>query len=144
MSGEYRNIYQIPREATGLTQEKAAEILDISVESLRAYETGKRIPQDKAVIKMIEIYGAGYLAYQHLKTSAEVGQEYMPNVQLSDLPTAVLRLQKEITGFLNCKDEMIALACDGEITEDEKPHWEMILEKLDNIAGAIMSVKFAK
>jgi ribosome-binding protein aMBF1 (putative translation factor) len=74
MVQEYRNVYQIARESTGLTQEKASEFMDISVDSLRAYEGGKRVPPDKVVIKMIEIYDTQYLAYQHLKTSAEIGQ----------------------------------------------------------------------
>ncbi len=40
MVQNYRNIYQIAREGTGLTQEKSSELLDISVDSLRAYEGG--------------------------------------------------------------------------------------------------------
>lgn len=144
MAAEYRNIYQIPREAIGLTQEKAAELIDVSVESLRAYETDRRVPPDKVVIKMIEIYDSRYLAYQHLKTSAEVGQEYMPNIKLSDLPTAILKLQKEVTDFMKCRDEMIEITCDGTITEEERPRWEYIVKELDDIAEAIMSVKFAK
>lgn len=48
---EYRNIYQIARETSGLTQERAAELFNISVESLRAYETDRRIPQDSTVLK---------------------------------------------------------------------------------------------
>ena len=39
-----RNIYQLSREAAGYTQEKAAELIGISVESLRSYELDKRIP----------------------------------------------------------------------------------------------------
>ncbi|HBF2990615.1 TPA: helix-turn-helix transcriptional regulator, partial [Clostridioides difficile] len=38
MLQQYQNIYQKARENTNLTQEKASELLDISVESLRAYE----------------------------------------------------------------------------------------------------------
>ena len=60
---KYRNIYQIAQESTGLTQEKSSELMDISVDSLRAYEGGKRTSSDKIVIKMIEIYDTQYLAY---------------------------------------------------------------------------------
>lgn len=59
---EYRNIYQIARETSGLTQERAAELFNISVESLRSYETDRRIPQDSTVLKMIEVYGTPFLA----------------------------------------------------------------------------------
>ena len=139
-----RNIYQVAREAAGYTQEKAAELIGISVESLRSYELDKRIPPDKSVIKMIEIYDARYLAYQHLKTSAEVGQKFMPEVNLTDISTAILKLQKEVNDFLKLKDDLLDITCDGVISEDEKPRWETILKELDDITNAIMSVKFAK
>ena len=144
MSQEYRNIYQIARESTGFTQEKAAELMDVSVESVRAYEGSKRIPPDKIVIKMIEIYDARYLAYQHLKTSAEVGQKYLPEIQIQELPIAILKLQKEVSDFIKCRDLMIEITCDGIIDENEKPEWDSILNKLDNVSSAILALKFAK
>lgn len=39
-----RNIYKTVRNRTGLTQEAAAELIGVSVETLRAYECGRRIP----------------------------------------------------------------------------------------------------
>lgn len=144
MVQEYRNIYQIARESTGFTQEKSSELLDISVDSLRAYEGGKRIPPDKIVIRMIEIYDTQYLAYQHLKTSAEIGQKYLPNIEIKELPVAILRLQKEVSDFINCKDLMIEITCDGIIDESERPQWNSIMKELDDVVEAIMSLKFAK
>ena len=46
-----KNIYQAAREAAGMTQERAAELIGLSVESIRSYETEKRIPADETVIK---------------------------------------------------------------------------------------------
>ncbi|NFL34450.1 helix-turn-helix domain-containing protein [Clostridium botulinum] len=144
MLQEYRNIYQIARESAGLTQERACELLDISVDSVRAYEGGKRVPPDRVVIKMIEIYNAQYLAYQHLKTSAEVGQKYLPNIEIKELPIAMLRLQKEVSDFIKLKDEMIEITCDGIIDDKEKPRWDKIMKELDDVVEAIMALKFAK
>lgn len=144
MVEQYRNIYQIARESTGLTQEKASEHLDISVDSLRAYEGGKRIPPDHVVIKMIEIYNTQYLAYQHLKTADEVGRTYLPNIEIRELPSAILRLQKEVTDFLKVKDEMIEITCDGIIDKEEKPRWDAIMKELNDIMDAIMTLKFIK
>lgn len=144
MSQENRNIYQIPREAAGLTQEKAAELIDVSVESLRAYETGRRIPPGRIVVKMIEIYNAHYLGVQHLKNSDEVGQAYLPEIELKDLPTAILRLQKELSDFLKCRDEILDITCDGIISEDEKERWARVMKEMDDVVTAIMSVKFAR
>lgn len=42
MQADCRNIYQAARKVAGLTQEKAAEMIGISVRSLADYETGVR------------------------------------------------------------------------------------------------------
>lgn len=141
---ENRNIYQIARESAGLTQEKAAELLDISIESLRGYEGFKRIPPNKIVVKMIEIYNTQHLAIQHIRNNSEDLQSYLPNVNIKDLPTAILRLQKEVTDFLRVKDDLVDITCDGIIDDSERPKYDIILKELDDIAEAIMSLKFAK
>lgn len=140
---ESRNIYQIARESAGLTQEKASEYIDISVDSLRSYEGNRRIPPDKIVIKMIEIYNTQYLAYQHLKKSV-VGSQYLPNIEIKELPMAVLKLQKEITDFIKLKDDMIMIASDGIIHDDEQQRWDLILKELDDISEAIICLKYSK
>lgn len=144
MEKQYRNIYQIAREATGFTQEKASELLDISVESLRAYELGKRIPPDKVVLKMIEIYNATYLAYQHLKTSVEVGKKYLPDFEVKSLPIAILTLQKEIKDFYKIEDRLIEIGADGIVDESELNDYHSILKELNDIVEAIISLKFSK
>ena len=68
----YRNIYQTARELKGLTQEAAAERLDISVDSLGAYEQDRRRPPDSTVLRMAQLYDFPYLCYQHI-ASGELG-----------------------------------------------------------------------
>jgi Predicted transcriptional regulator len=143
MSSEYRNIYQIAREGAGITQEKAAELINVSVESLRAYEYGKRISPGSVAVRMVDIYNAQYLAYQHLKFSDEVGQKYLPAIEVKDIPSAMLKLQKEVTDYLKFRDELIEITCDGKITPDERPSYDQILKELDDIVAAIMSLKCA-
>lgn len=53
-----RNIYQAARRAAGLTQEAAAERLGISVESIRAYETGLRVPPMEVADLMVICYNS--------------------------------------------------------------------------------------
>lgn len=141
---ESRNIYQIARESAGITQEKAAELLDISVESIRAYEGFKRTPPNKVVVGMIEIYDSRFLAYQHIKNASEDLQDYIPNIDIKDLPSAILRLQKEVADFIKVKDDLIDITCDGVIDSEERPRYDKILKELDDIVEAIMSLKFVK
>lgn len=142
MPEEYGKIYQIARQSAGYTQEKAAELIDVSVESIRAYESTRR-PPDNVVVRMIEVYGTPHLAYQHLKGS-ELGQRYIPKIEIRDLPTALLRLQKEATEAIKLRDDLIGMACDGIITEVERPHWDAILKELEDVSEAIMALKFAR
>lgn len=136
------NIYQSARESAGFTQEKAAEHLDLSVESLRSYEVDRRTPSNKIVAKMVDIYANKYLAYQHLKNT-ELG-EAIPNINLTNLPMAVLKMQKEINDFLKCREDLIEITCDGVISEDEKERWDEIMKEMNDVMNAMMSIKFAE
>ncbi|NSW92860.1 MAG: helix-turn-helix transcriptional regulator, partial [Firmicutes bacterium] len=60
------NIYQTARKVAGLTQEQAAERLNVSVRSLADYEIGKTVPKDDIVCAMMRSYGTRWLGYQHL------------------------------------------------------------------------------
>ncbi len=81
MLQQYQNIYQKARENTNLTQEKASELLDISVESLRAYENDKRIPPNAIVSKMISIYNNNLLGYEHVRRNTEAGIMFLPELK---------------------------------------------------------------
>ncbi|MVB11055.1 Helix-turn-helix domain protein [Caprobacter fermentans] len=144
MQSEYRNIYQIARESAGITQEKAAELVDVSVESLRAYESGRRYPPNDAVIRMIEVYGTQYLAYQHLRNSAEIGRQILPEIELKDLPAAFLNVLNEVNAFLKERDRMIDITCDGIISEAERPEWDRIMQEMDRLSASIMALKYAR
>lgn len=145
MYDQYINIYQTARESAGLTQEKAAERIGVSVESVRMYEGGKRIPPDDVVVRMVDIYDARYLAYQHIKENVKAAGSLIPsNVEIKDLPTAILKLQKEVNDFIKVRDEMIDITCDGIITTEERPAWDRIIKELDDISRAIMCINLTK
>ncbi len=143
MSQQYINIYQSARQAAGLTQERAAERVGKSVESIRAYESDARLPDDDTVILMADVYDAKYLAYQHLQKSA-LGRKIMPALDPKELAASILKLQKEVNDFLKSRDDLIDIGSDGEITDDERPRWNDIIKELDDIMVAILSIKFIK
>lgn len=47
-----KSIYQRAREQSGLTQEKAAELLNIATETIASYECGRRNIPDDIVVDM--------------------------------------------------------------------------------------------
>lgn len=141
MSFGDRNIYQRARESAGLTQERAAELLDISVESLRAYELDKRYPPERVAATMVEVYNMQVLAYQHLKHSSEIARRCLPEVCEIDLPTAILRLYKEVNDFEKRRDELVDIGCDGVIDAEEMPRFIKIIQGLDDLMAAVLALK---
>lgn len=50
------NHLRLAREAAGLTQEQAAELLQCEPRSLRRYETGERLPRADIIQRMMWAY----------------------------------------------------------------------------------------
>ncbi|OOM75479.1 helix-turn-helix transcriptional regulator [Clostridium sp. BL-8] len=140
----YRNIYQLAREGTGLTQEKSSEILDISVDSLRAYEGGKRIPPENIVVDMAKIYNCPYLILQHHQTNTLIGKELFQNVQVKYLAEAVLTFLDAFEDLEKIKKLMIKISCDGEIDESEKDDWKKIMRIVNEFIAAGMALNYTK
>lgn len=143
MSSQYNNPYKTCREAIGITQEKAAELLDVSVESIRAYEGNKRIPPESVVLNMIDIYHAQHLAGQHLRNASEIARRLMPEVEAKELPEAVLGILAAVNKFVAKRDLLVDITSDGRITSDEMNDWQDILASIDTLRNAALSVRFA-
>lgn len=139
-----RNIYQAAREVARYTQESAAELLGISVESLSAYENDRRPPPERVVIAMVEVYSDQLLAYLHMRQCMELADRVLPDIHISSLPVAVLRLQKELNDILGYRERLIEITCDGVIDSRERPEFDQILIELDQVWQAILGLKYAK
>ena len=138
------NIYQKARDDTGYTQEQAAELLNLSVESIRAYENNKRVPPEPVVLKMCNIYRCKELGYYHLRKNAVLAKEMIPNIAITNLPVAVLHLLKEVTDLVACRDQLIEITCDGKISPQERLPFNQILAELDDVSNAIFALKYSK
>lgn len=146
MQGTCRNIYKNARHVAGLTQERAAEMLGISVQSLADYELGVRVPPNSIVNDMVMCYNSQLLGVQHLRNSDAAARALLPDVQQMRLPEAVLCLIDAIYDFADDKidRELIDIARDGIITAEERPRFELIAEKLNKIISAAMAVRYTQ
>ncbi len=146
MQNDCRNIYKTARQVAGLTQERAAEMLGISVRSLADYEQGIRIPQNHVVDGMVTVYNSQLLGIQHLRESANMARSLLPDVQEMRLPEAVLTLIDAIYDFADDRvdRELIDIARDGVIADDEKERFSRIVEKIRTITSAAMVVSCAR
>ena len=143
MSQKYINIYASARIAKGLTQERAAELIGNSVESIRAYEGDVRIPPDETALRMADVYDAQYLAYQHLQRSV-LGKRILPEIEPKDLPGAILNFLNEVRELVECQTDLIAIGADGVISPEERARWIQIMEQFMHVKKAILQVELSQ
>lgn len=146
MPDAYRNIYKVAREARGLTQEAAAEKLGISDSSIRAYETGQRVPPNDIVDLMVIAYDSQLLGIQHLRASAEMARSIVPDVRDCSVLEASAKLINRIYDFADSHSDrrLMRIAEDNIIDESERPEFDAILSDIQEIVEAALAVKCAR
>lgn len=144
MHNKCTNIYKFARSNTSLTQREAAEKMFISLRSIADYETNKTTPPDDVVCMMVEVYNTSWLAYEHLRTSTEVGRKHLPKIHHSDIAKSVLKFQKEVNDLENISSDMITIACDGIIETHERNRWDEVTKEIEEVAGAALSLIFTQ
>ena len=144
MEPKPRNIYKTARQVAGLTQERWAEAVGVSVDSIRGYESGNVIPADETVRAMSEISGLAPLSYWHLCNKSTLAADVLPDVEQLPLPQAVVQLLVAISEFSEDHGSLLSLAADGQIPPDEAVEWEGIKNRLDRVVKAAMQVKIAE
>lgn len=138
-----QNIYQAARIAAGLTQERAAEALVISVESLRLYETDRRIPPNCIVARMSDLYNTQYLIIQHVRQADDLARSLLPDTQQRPLEQVSMRLYRLVRDFVqrHRTDDLIDIAEDGVIDELERPKFDEIMAELEGISAAFYELR---
>ena len=141
MSGEYPNLYQRARKTTCLTQEQAAERLELSTESLKQYELGKRVPPDAVVHRMVDLYGTAWLALEHRKATDTLG--VLPELEIKSLPMASLSLRNRFCAAAGNLDELLLIAEDGVIDDTERTKFDSIVDEMRDLMAAICQLIYA-
>ena len=135
MPEDYSNIYKIARRAAGFTQESAAERLEISVDSVRAYETHQRTPPNEIVERMVVCFHAPQLAYQHLHETTGLVSRIIPQLEQRNILEVAIRIYNRMRNFSqdSCLERLMAIAEDGRIDDTERPEFDEIIAELRSI-----------
>lgn len=135
------NLYQRARLSTGLSQERAAELLGLSVESLKQYEAGRTVPKDETVAKMVEVYRLPWLALEHSQATDTLG--VLPDVEPRPLPMASIALRNRLHDATGRLDALLRIAEDGIIDDTERPEFDDIVTELRETMTAIYQVIYS-
>lgn len=145
MQSDYRNIYQDARRTAGLTQERWAELLGISVDAVRQYETDRILPGDEVVLRMAEASGQQIVCYWHLLHKSRVAAELFPELDRRRLPEAVLSLLVAVDKFQgDGLRELTRIAADGKVSPEERDDYQAALEQLRVVVRTALGIEFAE
>lgn len=145
MEQDCRNIYRRARTAAGFTQERWAEILGISADSVKAYEAGRTIPPDEVALGMSEAAGQQIYCYWHLLNKSRLTGAVLPEIRRRRLPEAVLTLLTRVEAFSRGGlEDLKHLAADGKISADEVVAFGEALAELRELIAAAYELEFAE
>lgn len=135
---ENKKIYQICRENTGWTREKASDRMEcISPDRIEKIESGKSLPHPDEILVMADCYKAPQLCNYYCSHECPIGQQYVPEVKLKDLSQIVLEMLASLNSLNREKDRLIEITVDGSISEDEYQDFIKIREQLSNISLSV-------
>ena len=146
MKHNCENIYKTARRTAGLTQERWAEHLGVSPEAVRQYEGGIIMPGDEVVLRMAEVSGMHILAYWHLVRKSRLAAQILPELEeQKGLPEAVLGLLIQLDDFReDGMKQLVRIAADGKIDEDETEDYLRILDQLRELLRRGYELGYAK
>ena len=140
------SIYKTAREVAGITQEREAAALNLSVRSLAAYETGERIPHDDIVVRMVDLYNFQQLAVQHLRTNSELARRIIPDLQNRSLVAAAVRFFNAMKRLesIHGAERLLEIGEDNAIDAEEREDFDAIARELKNLICSAMELMNAE
>lgn len=123
------------------SKEYAAEQLGVSVSTLSDYELGitKCIPPDN-ILRMSALYNAPEIRNLYCREMCPLGCD-TPKLELEDLDRITVKTLSALSRLATSKEELLDIAADGIISEDERPTLEKVLRNLEDVAQVAQSLK---
>lgn len=145
MQNDCTTIYLSARRAAGYTREKASEMIPCSVRSLANYESGASIPPNDIVERMVVVYNAQYLAYQHLHETNALAASIVPQLEQRNVMEIVVRLFNRMKKLdrKGSVERLMEIAEDGQIDQGERAEFEEIMADIQALIQTGLELRLA-
>ena len=139
---EDKNVYQTTREDLDLTRAQACELLQgVSESRLYRIENGETIPYPEEIFAMAKGYKAPGLCNYYCANDCPLGQAYVPEVQVKELPVITLEMLAILNRIVREKDRLVEITVDGKIEPDEIADFKRIRSELEKMSMTIDSLQ---
>lgn len=139
MSKFYENMYKASRANAGLSQERAAELLNVSPRTLSDYENGHTRVADDIVSAMAEVYDCPLLAWWHIKETSPLGK-FLPDIVMpkthGDMAFQLISAQGNLAHAVESVKEIMS---DGIIHDHEREDFDRSMEKVRVAKSKLLS-----
>lgn len=139
---ENKNIYFQKREELDLTRESASELLEtIAPERIEKIENERTNPRPDEVLLMSEKYKAPELCNYFCANQCEIGQHYVPQVEIKELSKIILEMVASLNSMHKKQERLIDIAADGIIENNELDDFIEIQKELERISIAVETLQ---
>ena len=139
---ENKNVYFRRREELGLTRDKASELLEsIPPERIEKIENERCEPHPEEVLIMAEKYRAPELCNYFCSHQCQIGQQYVPEIEMQDLSQIVLKMLSSLNAVQRNRDRLIDITADGLIDDKELEEFIDIQEELEKISITVETLQ---
>ena len=137
-----KNIYQLSREAAGLTREAAGDLLPfMSPDRIERIESEKSEVHPDEVIALAACYKDARLCHLYCTKECPIGKKYVPTADEKDLPLIALEVVNSLNLLEKEKNRLIEIALDSRVTKEEQPDFDRIFEELTRISESVQALK---
>lgn len=139
---ENKNVYHTKREELGISREKASELLEsIPPERIERIENERLLPHPDEVLIMAEKYKAPELCNFYCANQCPIGQQYVPEVKIKDLPQIVLEMISALNSIHKRQERLIDITADGKIDTEEVDDFVFIQNELERISITVETLQ---
>lgn len=132
---ENKNMYQLRREALGLSREKASDLLPgLSPERIEKIESEKSLPHPDEVLLMADGYRDPSLCNYFCARECPIGRKYVPHIAPRSLSEIVLEMLASLNAMQNKRDRLIEITSNGQVDDHEVEDFVRIQENLSKIS----------
>ena len=131
---ENKSVYMIAREKNGLTRERASEKIDgISASRLEKLENGRTTMQPEDVVMLARAYKDPMLCNYYCTHECAIGKRKTPQLEEKELPQIAIELVNTVSRLHQHKDEILQIAEDGRVSEDEYENFTSLKETINKL-----------
>jgi len=123
------------------SREGASELTGIDRNRVAYTELGTICPYPEEVLVYADVYNAPELLNHFCSTLCPIGRETVDSVTAGSLEQTSLKLLASTRCISSVREQLIEIAEDGVIDEDEKGQMSLILERLRQAANDIKALE---